>query len=381
MRGMLVHYLIQRNFSHEEASSVANSIRDALTKEKEVPRKEFVRIITKHIRKEYGERSVGDLIFWEPPPSNITVDTIEGSRPFSKEVLSHSIQASGLAPDRSYQVARAIESKLIDQRRAQISHTQLEGLAAEMLACEHGKAYSERYLLWRSLGESDKPLIVLIGGASGVGKTSLAINLAGMLDIPRVVATDDIRQIMRLMLARELMPSIHTSSYDTDPPDSENAVLQPVVTGFREQAQSVCVGVRAILSRCIEENTSVILDGVHLLPDFLDIKEVSKEAFIVQLCLVLSDKSTYEKRFAQRATQAPARPTDRYLAHIKEILQIQDHILERNIAHENPIIEAGIIEDVTSTAIMMVGERLQEQQDVQKAGSNNHKKKKRQATN
>ena len=120
---------------------------------------------------------------------------------------------------------------------------------------------------------------------------------------------------------------------------------------------------------------------MHLLPDFLDIKEVSKEAFIVQLCLVLSDKSTYEKRFAQRATQAPARPTDRYLAHIKEILQIQDHILERNIAHENPIIEAGIIEDVTSTAIMMVGERLQEQQDVQKAGSNNHKKKKRQATN
>lgn len=57
------------------------------------------------------------------------------------------------------------------------------------------------------------------GGASGVGKTSLAINLASVLDIPRVVATDDIRQIMRLMLAPDLMPSIHDSSYAAQAPD------------------------------------------------------------------------------------------------------------------------------------------------------------------
>ncbi len=58
------------------------------------------------------------------------------------------------------------------------------------------------------------------GGASGVGKTSLAINLASVLDIPRVVATDDIRQIMRLMLAPDLMPSIHDSSYAAQAPDT-----------------------------------------------------------------------------------------------------------------------------------------------------------------
>ena len=377
MRGMLVHYLIERDFSHEEASSVANAMRDSLAKEKEIARKEFLKILTKQIRKDYGERSVGDLVFWEPPPAGLTVETEDGSRPFSREVLSHSIQASGLPPDSSYQIARAISSRLTDERRIKITHRVLEDLTADMLAAEHGRAYSERYRLWRSWGESGKPLIVLIGGASGVGKTSLAINLASMLDIPRVVATDDIRQIMRLMLAPELMPSLHTSSYATEPPDSEVTALDPVVTGFREQSQTICVGVRAIMSRCIEENTSVILDGVHLLPDFLDIGKFAKDAFVVQICLALLDRKVYEARFAKRATEAPARPADRYLAHIKEILQVQDHIVERNIAYENPVIEVGIIEDVTSAAVLMVGERLQEQQEAQKAGTNGHKKKKR----
>ena len=377
MRGMLVHYLIERDFSHEEASSVANAMRDSLAKEKEIARKEFLKILTKQIRKDYGERSVGDLVFWEPPPAGLTVETEDGSRPFSREVLSHSIQASGLPPDSSYQIARAISSRLTDERRIKITHRVLEDLTADMLAAEHGKAYSERYRLWRSWGESGKPLIVLIGGASGVGKTSLAINLASMLDIPRVVATDDIRQIMRLMLAPELMPSLHTSSYATEPPDSKVAALDPVVTGFREQSQTICVGVRAIMSRCIEENSSVILDGVHLLPDFLEIGKFAKDAFVVQICLALLDREVYEARFAKRATEAPARPADRYLAHIKEILQVQDHIVERNIAYENPVIEVGIIEDVTSAAVLMVGEGLQEQQETQKAGTNGHKKKKR----
>ena len=111
MRGMLVHYLIERDFSHEEASSVANSMRDSLAKEKEIARKDFLKILTKQIRKDYGERSVGDLVFWEPAPAGFTVETEDGSRPFSREILSHSIQATGLAPDSAYQIARAIASR------------------------------------------------------------------------------------------------------------------------------------------------------------------------------------------------------------------------------------------------------------------------------
>ena len=85
-----------------------------------------------------------------------------------------------------------------------------------------------------------------VGGASGVGKTSLAINLASVLDIPRVVATDDIRQIMRLMLAPDSMPSIHDSSYaaqGSDTPVIEASTAEKVtiaavtVVAQRQQEQ------------------------------------------------------------------------------------------------------------------------------------------------
>ena len=70
----------------------------------------------------------------------------------------------------------------------------------------------------------------------------------------------------------------------------------------------------------------------------------------------------------------------RYLSHLDEILQIQEHILERSTEYDIPIIEASTAEEVTSAAVMMVAERLQEQSEVQKAlssGSGKKKKKKK----
>ena len=88
---------------------------------------------------------------------------------------------------------------------------------------------------------------MLLGGAAGVGKTSLALEVAHRLGIGRVCSTDSVRQIMRIMLSRELVPAIHGSSYDAWrllPPDSLGD--DPVIEGFRAQAATVSVGVRAI---------------------------------------------------------------------------------------------------------------------------------------
>ena len=375
MRGMLMHYLIQRDFTHEEASEIANSVRDDLSKEKNIPKKDLLRLIDKRIRRNYADRNLGDLVFWDRAPTIISVERKSGTLPFSKETLSHSVQASGLSTDGSYQIAQTIESQLIDQRRTRITHEELEDLTAAMLARHHSEAYAERYQVWRTLSDMDKPLIILIGGASGVGKTSLAINLASVLDIPRVVATDDIRQIMRLMLAPDLMPSIHDSSYAAQAPDIPG--IDPNIAGFREQAKAVGVGVHAIMSRSIEENASVIIDGVHLLPDFINVNTYSASVFLVPLCLSLSDRSAYEERFSQREAEAPGRPMHRYLSHIEEILQIQEHILERSAEYDIPVIEASTAEEVTSAAVMVVAERLQEQSEIQKALSSGTGKKKK----
>ena len=378
-RGMLISYLIQRGFAYEEAEDLANGVREALSKKKSIQKKEIVQLIGQHIRKGFGENGIGDLVFWERTPTSITVEHKTGSQPFSKDFLAHSLQASGLVPDQALQLASEIGTRLIDQHISRITNLELGELAALMLAEYHDTSYAERYKVWRTWGDLDKPLVILIGGASGVGKTSLAVNLASVLDIPRVVATDDIRQIMRLTLAPELMPSIHGSSYTAwaNMPVDNSKGLDPVVAGFREQAKVVSVGVKAIISRCIEENSSVIIDGVHLLSDFVDEKDHSRSAFMVSLCLALEDRQSYKERFAKRAVAAPSRFVHKYLDHLEEILMIQQHIMESAADYDIPIIDAESLEDVTSAAVMVVIEHLQKQDEFQQIlGQKKSKKKK-----
>ena len=377
MRGMLVHFLIERGFNHEDAREVANAVRDALGKMDDVRKKDMVQIVERELRKSESERAVGDLVFWERQTTVITVERKSGSRPFSKELLSHSIQASGLPPDQSYEIARSIESQLIDQRRQQITHLELEELAAERIEQSFDESFAERYRLWRAWSDVDKPLIVLIGGASGVGKTSLAISLANLLDIPRAVATDDLRQVMRLTLSRELAPALHASSYTAWKSIAAPSDGDAVIEGFREQARVVCVGVKAIISRCIEENSSVIIDGVHLISDLLDLKAYAKQAFITPVCLGLPDRETFEERFAQRASESPARPVHRYLSHLDEILKIQDHLIETSTTHGIPVITTTTVESLTSEVSMVVSEQLQELEEIKKALGTARKKRKK----
>ncbi len=360
MRGMLVHHLIQLGFDYDQAYELADDVRAALREKTDVDKKEITRVIRQLLVTHHKDQPVGDLVFWEPRPMSVTV----GSRPFSGEMLSNSIQASGLPADQSFEIARDIETPLIDSRRGNIPDGELQLLVAGLLAERHGVDYSERYQVWRAWGDLDKPLVILIGGASGVGKTSLATDLAHLLNIPRVVATDDIRQIMRLTLAPEFVPAIHTSSYSAWSSLRDSGTSDAVIEGYNEQARVVAVGVQAILARCIEENSSVIIDGVHVLSPYIDLSSTRDAAFVAPLCLAVSDRASYAARFAKRAREAPRRQRNRYLDNLDHIMHIQEYLVGRCVQEDIPVIDADAVEDETSAAVMVVVERLQEQEEV-----------------
>ena len=73
-----------------------------------------------------------------------------------------------------------------------------------------------------------------------------------------------------MLIPRELVPALHVSSFDAYrelPMNSE--AENPAVDGFIAQASAVSLGARAMIDRAVEENASLILDGVPLVPGMM----------------------------------------------------------------------------------------------------------------
>ncbi|HEX6400333.1 MAG TPA: 2-phosphoglycerate kinase, partial [Actinomycetota bacterium] len=235
---------------------------------------------------------------------HITISDLEPGLPYSKGLMASQVMVTGLPTHRAYEVAETIEERLLDQGRSSIDSTELSAFALEILAELAGERYATNFARWQAVQRLDVPLVILIGGAVGVGKSTIATHLAHRLGIVRVVATDgSIREVMRAMLSAELMPSLHVSSFQTD-----RAVREPtrrsdaLVAGFREQTQAVSVGIEAMIKRSVTEGTSIVIEGVHVVPGFFDLDTSADRLVAVPLILEVEDESRHLNHFAVRET-------------------------------------------------------------------------------
>lgn len=353
MRGILIHSLMAQGVSYEDAYRAANAVRERVLPKGRVHRDEIARLAAEVLGPEAAPAPR------KPLPENILVTGHGDGTPFSKGFLSQSLLAAAIDPNDAFDVARDIEAELVRRRLNKIDRHTLRRLAYEALSSRIGPDAGIRYLVWRDYQGRDRPLILLLGGTAGAGKTALAHEVAHRLGVSGVVSTDSIRQIMRIMLSPQLMPSIHVSSYEAhtvlEGPTRSGA--DAVIEGFRAQASAVCVGVRAMIERAVAENTSLILDGVSIVPGILGVERYREQADVIFLVVATLDASAFRSRFAARGRAARFRAPHQYLEHLDAILRIQDHFLALADAHDVPIVNnesfdrsvLSIIRHVTET--------------------------------
>jgi 2-phosphoglycerate kinase len=202
-----------------------------------------------------------------------------------------------------------------------------------------------------ALDRLDVPLVVLVGGATGTGKSTVATEVAHRLGITRVTSTDVVRQTMRAFFSREFMPSIHYSSFEAAPAVAEDeAEADAVLRGFLDQTRNVLVGVKAVLGRALEEGYSLALEGVHLVPGLL---EPVDGAVFCQVLLTIEDEDEHAAHFWTRDSEG-LRPFDKYLKALPDIRRLQEHLVRRAVKTGVPVIDNTSVDATVDQVVELV---------------------------
>jgi len=267
----------------------------------------------------------------------------------------------GVSAVRAYELARRIEKDLLERKQDVVELDRVQELAVDVLGDEPGEKAAHRLRRYHELAELDLPIIVLIGGATGTGKSTVATEVAYRLGVTRVTSTDFVRQTLRAFFSPEFMPSIHYSSFEAGKAyRSEEEEVDPLLYGFLDQTRNVLVGVNAAIERSLAEGWSTVLEGVHLVPGMV---APIREALVVQCVLAIRSEDAHASHFWIRdAASDGNRPLDKYLERLSDIRYLQDYIVERAEREEVPVIWNQDREGATSAVMELVlsaADRLQ----------------------
>ncbi len=301
----------------------------------------------------------------------IIIDEHRNMVPYSKGLTASAIMASGVHPSRAYDIATSIEEGLIERGETKINEDSLHRLIYQTILADMGERYAGNYEKYHSLSLMHKPLIILIGGSTGVGKSTIATMLASRLGIVRIVSTDAVREVMRAFFSNDLMPTIHTSSFAAGAalrqPLPED--VDPVVAGFRDQTIAVLVGVKALINRAITEGTHLIIEGAHVAPGFVK-PEDFPGAFVEQFIITVNDEALHRSHFYIRELETQgSRPFLRYVEHFEDIRRIQDYLVRESNKRGVKIIDSINLDVTISEVVEYILNSVQELEQIERRRS------------
>lgn len=185
-----------------------------------------------------------------------------------------------------------------------------------------------------------KPYVILIGSASGIGKSTIAAELAKTLGITHTIESDFIREIVRGIIGPEYAPALHKSSFDAyvtirDKQRFEGNMEGLISAGFEEHTSFVIPAIEKVITRAVNDADDVVIEGVHLVPGLLDIEKFKKDASI-HFFVLTTDEEIHKERFVKRAMAI--KRGGKHLEYFKENRIINNYLVKQAVEHDVPVI-------------------------------------------
>jgi predicted kinase len=177
--------------------------------------------------------------------------------------------------------------------------------------------------------QSNKPHLVLISGSPGTGKSTFAMSVALDQGILKCISTDTIRATMRSFVAPDISPALHRSSFaqafEGDDP----------VRSWRETCSVLSHSVEGLIDDAMKRGTSIVVEGVHVVPHNELIKKWEQEGGVaVGVLLQIRNEEKHKRQLLKRGVMTGViEAEEEKIASFDRIRAIQDEMMR--LAKEN----------------------------------------------
>ncbi len=344
LRGIMIRTLLDAGMGFEDALELAAQVRDQVADKESVTTAQLRKAVVALLKKDKRTAVIKRYSVPVVAPSRIIVRSPNGeTSAFSRGRLIRYMQSSGVRLDDAERITSLLYEQLLSAGTVSISSNDLAFITWLCLKEELDEQAARQYLTWAEYQRSNRPLLLLICGAVGSGKSSITTEIAHRLDIVRTQSTDMLREVMRTMIPKKLLPVLHCSSFDAwntipvmDKKKRSKDLL--IADGYRSQAELLSVACEAVLHRAIRENSPIILEGVHAYPELVGKLPVKSDAIVVHVTLAVLRKQELRSRLRGRGASEPLRQARRYLSKFDSIWRLQSFLVSEAERNDTPVI-------------------------------------------
>ncbi len=370
LRGILVQSMVEAGLDFGQAYAAAQSVRDALAERPPLNPRQLRTLVAEVLERQYGAPARLAYESGHGTVPEILVRTPSRTAPFSVGILTRYLEGCAIEREQALAGARTVHEMLQARKLQEIDSKELRRAVYQTLNRDCCAEAAARFLSRYRFEASRQPLIVLLGGPPGSGKSTVSSALAYRLGIAHTQSTDMMREIIRCYLAPKVVPTLGYSSFEAWrglPTTEKRSGAQPgtdnpVIAGFLSQAAAVRIAVEASIARALKEHQDIIIEGVHLMPWQMDLKKIAQHAVVVPVMLAVTTSDQLGGPLQRRGREQPNRRSRRYRENLQAIWDIQTFMLDQAEKHTTSVI-VNWHPDETARALLVqvmtqIGERF-----------------------
>lgn len=219
--------------------------------------------------------------------------------------------------------------------------------------------------LWESK-QITKPLVILLGGYAGTGKSTLAAKLNDLIGHMNVLPTGVVRAAIRDYITEADNPYLYTHTYKLDKlGDQSLPIKERVINNFEAQCAPITKAINKVVEFAQTEKQHYIIDGNHVLAGEM---VSSDSAFVIEMYLTVSKPKLHKVMIG-----GPTHNRSLTKSQFANARLITDYINEKAVRHNKPLFE---FDQAYEGAVELINSTLKEyfnETSIQSVSSSNHR--------